>query len=56
MIDATQFMTEILAIWTLRDTEARRHAIAAHFHEEARFYDRVGEMTGRLVRRRSQKG
>ena len=46
MIDATQFMTELLAMWTLRDAEARRNAIAAHFHEEARFYDLDGEMTG----------
>ena len=46
MIDAAQFMTEILAMWTLRDTESRRDAIALHFHEEARFYDRDGEMTG----------
>jgi hypothetical protein len=46
MIDATRFMTEVLAMWTQPDATLRRSALAAHFHRDVRFYDRDGEMTG----------
>jgi len=42
-------MTEVLAMWTERDPEARRSAIAAHFHQDVRFYDRDGEMAGQAA-------
>lgn len=49
MIDATEFMTEVLAMWTQREAETRRSAIAAHFHQDVRFYDGDAEMAGQAA-------
>jgi hypothetical protein len=46
MIDPTRFMTEVFAMWTERDVDARRDAIRAHFHETVRFYDHDGAFVG----------
>jgi hypothetical protein len=45
-IDAQQFITEVLRMWTESDPRARRAAIESHFHEDARFYDPDGEFVG----------
>jgi hypothetical protein len=46
MLDAGQFMMEVLAMWTETDRGLRRGAIEAHFHDDARLYDPDGEYNG----------
>ena len=43
---ATQFKTELLALWTEADPAARRAAIQAHYREDIVFYDPDGVFTG----------
>lgn len=45
-IDATQFMTEILGMWTEPEADARRAVIQAHFDEGVHFHDPDGEFVG----------
>lgn len=44
--NATQFMTEILAMWTETNADARRAVIQSHFDEDVRFQDRDGQFVG----------
>jgi hypothetical protein len=46
MLDAGQFMMELLAMWTEADRGLRRAAIEAHFHDDVRLYDPDGEYNG----------
>ena len=43
---ATQFMTELLAVWTETDPAIRRAAIEAHYQDDIVFYDPDGVFTG----------
>ena len=43
---ATQFMTELLAVWTETDPAIRRAAIKSHYQDDIVFYDRDGVFTG----------
>ena len=45
-IDPTRFMNGIFSMWTEHRPEVRRAAIAAHFHDDVRFFDHDGTMTG----------
>jgi len=44
--DPGRFTTEILAMWTETDPDARRAAIESHFEEDVRFFDPDGEFAG----------
>lgn len=44
--NATQFMTEILAMWTETNADARRAIIQSHFDEDVVFQDRDGQFVG----------
>jgi hypothetical protein len=44
--NATQFMTEILAMWTETNADARRAVIQSHFDEDVHFQDRDGQFVG----------
>jgi hypothetical protein len=46
MLNETEFMTELFAMWIEPDVAVRRAALEAHFHREIRFHDRDGEFTG----------
>jgi SnoaL-like domain len=43
---ATEFMTELLAVWTEPDPAIRRAAIEAHYQDDIVFYDPDGVFTG----------
>ena len=43
---ATQFVTELLAVWTETDPAIRRVAIKSHYQDDIVFYDRDGVFTG----------
>ena len=43
---ATQFMTELLAVWTETDPAIRLAAIEAHYQDDIVFYDPDGVFTG----------
>jgi hypothetical protein len=43
---ATQFMTELLAVWTEADPAIRRAAIKAHYRDDIVFYDPDSVFTG----------
>lgn len=45
-IEATQFMTEILGMWTEPEVDVRRAVIRAHFDEGVHFHDPDGEFIG----------
>ena len=44
--DVTQFMTELLAIWTEADLVSRRASIESHYHPDIRFTDLDGDFVG----------
>ena len=46
MLNETEFMTELFAMWMESDIAVRRQALEAHFHKDVHFYDRDGEFVG----------
>ena len=46
MSDPTEFITEVLAMWTDADGAARRAVLERRFRPDVRFYDRDGAFDG----------
>ena len=44
--EAARFMTEIFAMWTNPDSQARREVIQTHFDDNVHFFDWGGELIG----------